>query len=45
MQNLQTKPTKPNHRDDDEVHYHGILYEYMAKLGTGRSLIWIEIIS
>ena len=28
-----------DHRNDDEVHHHGILHQYLAKLGTGRSSI------
>ena len=34
-----------DHHNDDEVHHHGILHQYLAKLGTGRSSIWQEIIS
>ena len=28
-----------DHRNEDEVRHHGILHEYLAKLGTGRPSI------
>ena len=33
-----------DHRNHDEVHHHGILHEYLAKLGTGNKLFLIILL-